>query len=62
MVDANQQWNIGISIKHINAYKKFDLLFVEEPTSPDDVMGFSKNKKRGWRCKVATGEACVEEE
>ena len=29
MVDANQQWNIEQSIKHINAYKKFDLLFVE---------------------------------
>ena len=46
MVDANQQWNIEQSIKHINAYKKFDLLFVEEPTSSDDVMGFSKIKKR----------------
>ena len=52
MVDANQQWNVEQSIKHINAYKKFDLFFVEEPTSPDDVMGFCQNKKRSWRCKT----------
>ena len=32
-------------LKHINAYKKFNLLFVEEPTSPDDVLGFVKIKK-----------------
>ena len=24
MVDANQQWNVKQSIKHINAYKKFN--------------------------------------
>ncbi len=28
MVDANQQWSVNQSIKHINAYKKFNLLFV----------------------------------
>ena len=42
------QINNGVlkqSIKHINAYKKFNLLFVEEPTSPDDVLGFVKIKK-----------------
>ena len=58
MVDANQQWNIEQSIKHINAYKKFDLLFVEEPTSPDDVMGFAKIKKEVGNVNLATGEAC----
>ena len=41
MVDANQQWSVEQSIKHINAYKKFNLSFVEEPTSPDDVMAVS---------------------
>jgi L-fuconate dehydratase len=58
MVDANQQWSVEQSIKHINAYKKFDLLFVEEPTSPDDVMGFTKIKKEVGDVKLATGEAC----
>ena len=58
MVDANQQWSVKQSIEHINAYKKFNLLFVEEPTSPDDVMGFAKIKKEVGSVKLATGEAC----
>ena len=58
MVDANQQWSDEQSIKHINAYKKFNLLFVEEPTSPDDVLGFVKIKESVGNVKLATGEAC----
>ncbi len=58
MVDANQQWSVNQSIKHINAYKKFNLLFVEEPTSPDDVMGFKKIKEAVGKVNLATGEAC----
>ena len=58
MVDANQQWSVKQSIEHINAYKKFNLLFVEEPTSPDDVMGFVKIKKEVGSVKLDTGEAC----
>ena len=58
MVDANQQWSVQQSIKHINAYKKFNLFFVEEPTSPDDVMGFAKIKKEVGDVRLATGEAC----
>ena len=58
MVDANQQWSVEQSIKHINAYKKFNLSFVEEPTSPDDVMGFVKIKKEIGNVRLATGEAC----
>ena len=58
MVDANQQWSVEQSIKHINAYKKFNLLFVEEPTSPDDVLGFVKIKKEVGNVRLATGEAC----
>ena len=56
--DANQQWSVEQSIKHINAYKKFNLLFVEEPTSPDDVLGFVKIKESVGNVKLATGEAC----
>ena len=58
MVDANQQWSVEQSIRHINAYKKFNLLFVEEPTSPDDVLGFVKIKKEVGNVRLATGEAC----
>ena len=58
MVDANQQWSVAQSIEHINAYKKFNLLFVEEPTSPDDVLGFKKIKESVGDINLATGEAC----
>ncbi len=58
MVDANQQWSVAQSIEHINAYKKFNLLFVEEPTSPDDILGFVKIKNAVGDIKLATGEAC----
>ena len=58
MVDANQQWSVDQAIKHINAYKEFDLLFVEEPISPDDIIGFQKIKKAVGHVNLATGEAC----
>ncbi len=58
MIDANQQWDVEKSINNINAYKKFNLLFVEEPTSPDDILGFVKIKKKVGHINLATGEAC----
>ena len=58
MVDANQQWGVEQSIKHINAYKKFNLFFVEEPTSADDILGFKKIKDAVGDISLATGEAC----
>lgn len=58
MIDANQQWSVEESIRYINVFKKFDLLFVEEPTSPDDILGFKKIKKEVGKVNLATGECC----
>ncbi len=58
MIDANQQWSVDQSIKHINEFKKFNLFFAEEPTSPDDVLGFVKIKRAIGDVRLATGEAC----
>jgi L-fuconate dehydratase len=58
MIDANQQWSVDQSIKHINELKKFNILFAEEPTNADDVLGFVKIKKAVGNVKLATGEAC----
>ena len=58
MVDANQQWSVSQAIEHINAYKEFDILFVEEPISPDDILGFQKIKKAVGHVNLASGEAC----
>lgn len=38
-VDANQVWEVNEAIDRIRALEPFDLAWVEEPTSPDDVLG-----------------------
>ena len=58
MIDANQQWSVDQSIKHINELKKFNILFAEEPTNADDILGFVKIKKGVGDVKLATGEVC----
>lgn len=58
MIDANQQWSVSESIQYINAFKKYNIFFAEEPTNADDVLGFIKIKKNIGDVKLATGEAC----
>ena len=56
MVDANQIWNVNESIENINKLKKFNIMFYEEPTNPDDIIGFKKIKDAIPDIKLATGE------
>ena len=58
MIDANQIWSVNESIENINLLKEFDLYFVEEPTHPDDILGFKKIKNSINDVKLATGEMC----
>ncbi len=58
MIDANQQWSVDESIYYINAFKKYNIFFAEEPTNADDILGFIKIKKNIGDVKLATGEAC----
>lgn len=58
MIDANQVWSVKESVENINKLKEFDLYFVEEPTSPDDVLGFKKIKNAVGDVNLATGEVC----
>src|SRR5205085_577772 len=39
MMDANQCWDVGEAIEQMAALKRFDPYWIEEPTSPDDVLG-----------------------
>ena len=39
MVDANQAWDVGEAIEHVRALQPYRPLWIEEPTSPDDVLG-----------------------
>jgi L-fuconate dehydratase len=57
-VDANQCWEVAEAIEQVRALAEFDLWWVEEPTSPDDVLGHATIAKGIAPIKVATGEMC----
>lgn len=56
MIDANQVWDVPQAIEWTNALAQFNLLWIEEPTSPDDVLGHAAIKKGVAPIGVATGE------
>jgi L-fuconate dehydratase len=58
MMDANQCWDVPEAIEHIKALAEFQPWWIEEPTSPDDVLGHAAIAKAIAPLKVATGEAC----
>ncbi|WIY83864.1 enolase C-terminal domain-like protein [Propionimicrobium sp. PCR01-08-3] len=58
MIDANQIWDVPTAIRWVNALKQFDLKWIEEPTSPDDVLGHRKVRDAVAPIGVATGEHC----
>ncbi|MDT0317785.1 L-fuconate dehydratase [Streptomyces millisiae] len=55
-VDANQRWDVPEAIEWITALRPFDLAWVEEPTSPDDVLGHAAIARAVAPVPVATGE------
>jgi L-fuconate dehydratase len=58
MMDANQVWDIPEAIKWTSELASFRPLWIEEPTSPDDILGHAKIKKAIAPIGVATGEHC----
>ncbi|MFE7836460.1 L-fuconate dehydratase [Streptomyces sp. NPDC057474] len=55
-IDANQRWNIGEAVEWTRALADFDPYWIEEPTSPDDVLGHAAVRRGVAPVKVATGE------
>jgi L-fuconate dehydratase len=55
-IDANQRWNVGEAIEWTNALAEFDPYWIEEPTSPDDILGHATIRSAVHPVKVATGE------
>ncbi|NDL59607.1 fuconate dehydratase [Phytoactinopolyspora sp. XMNu-373] len=55
-VDANQRWDVDEAITWINALAPYDPWWIEEPTSPDDVLGHAAIARGVEPIRVATGE------
>ncbi|XP_058460475.1 mitochondrial enolase superfamily member 1-like [Malaya genurostris] len=60
MVDANQIWDVDTAIEWMKQLKDFKLFWIEEPTSPDDILGHKKIAEalKDHQIGVATGEMC----
>jgi L-alanine-DL-glutamate epimerase-like enolase superfamily enzyme len=55
MVDANMQWRVDQAIRAARALKQFDVLWLEEPITPDDVAGHLRVSREGG-LPIAAGE------
>ena len=55
-VDANQRWDVGQAVEWIRALAPHDPWWVEEPTSPDDVLGHAAIRRAVAPVRIATGE------
>lgn len=58
MIDANQKWDVGVAVEWMKHLAPFDPWWIEEPTSPDDVLGHATIRKAIQPIRVATGEHC----
>ena len=56
MIDANQVWDVPQAIEWVNALAVFRPLWIEEPTSPDDVLGHAAIRRAVAPIGVASGE------
>ena len=60
MTDANQVWDVGEAIRHMTDLAPYRPLWIEEPTSPDDVLGHRAIRQalKPHGIAIATGEMC----
>jgi L-fuconate dehydratase len=58
MMDANQVWEVDEAIANMRRLAEFDPWWIEEPTSPDDILGHAAIRRRLAPIGVATGEHC----
>jgi L-fuconate dehydratase len=55
-IDANQRWGVDEAVRWVKELAPFDPWWVEEPTSPDDILGHAAIAQRIAPVRVATGE------
>ncbi len=57
MVDANQRWGVEEAIRRTRGLAELEPWWMEEPTSPDDVLGHARIRRESG-VRIATGEHC----
>lgn len=55
-VDANQRWSVPQAVAAIGALAPYNPYWVEEPTSPDEILGLAAIRAAVTPVKIATGE------
>ena len=55
-IDANQRWDVAEAIRWVNELAPYDIAWIEEPTSPDDILGHAAISRGVAPIPVATGE------
>lgn len=58
MMDANQYWEVDQAIANMRKLAEYNPYWIEEPTSPDDIIGHQQIREAIRPIKVATGEHC----
>jgi L-fuconate dehydratase len=58
MVDANQRWGVDEAIARTRQLSELKPWWMEEPTSPDDILGHARIRRECKPVRIATGEHC----
>jgi L-fuconate dehydratase len=58
MVDANQKWGVDEAIRRTRQLSELQPWWMEEPTSPDDILGHARIRREAAPTRIATGEHC----
>ena len=58
MMDANQKWDVEEAIRRTHELEQYEPWWMEEPTSPDDILGHARIRREVPGVRIATGEHC----
>lgn len=58
MVDANQKWGVEEAIRRTLQLGELKPYWMEEPTSPDDILGHARIRREVAPTRITTGEHC----
>ena len=56
MMDANQKWGVEEAIQRTRELAEVNPWWMEEPTSPDDILGHARIRQEVPEVRIATGE------